>query len=120
MPLQMIVGKAAAKFAKRKIQAGLSNETKQQLSGLSNEIFGYDFVNLFMKMLVFYTIALMIEKFHNIVNGASSFWGDVLGFFGVNVPNKEPDFLTKLFSTDGVNGLKYWQLINALVLGKAD
>jgi len=116
VPVPLIVGSLAAKFAKAKITNALSRETKSQLTNISLEIFGYDFVSLFIKIIIFYTVALIIEKYHNIVNGVAGFWADLLGFFGVKIPKHEPDIIKKFFSEEGVEGIRWWNLIHGLVI----
>lgn len=89
---------------------------KQKTSQVSVELLGYDFVNLLMKLFIFSIIAIAIEKFHFVVNGVASVAGVILSVFGLNLPTSEPDFLKKLFSEEGYNGFRYWDIVKALLI----
>ena len=92
-------------------------ESKKRSSQLSVELFAYDFVNLAIKLIVFSVIAVIIDKLHFVITGIPNVAGAILGAFGLNVPTSEPDFLAKLFSEEGFEGLHYWDIIKfALII----
>ena len=84
---------------------------KQKGSQLSTELFGYDFVNLAVKLVVFAVIAVIIDKIHFVITGVPNVAAAILAAFGLNVPTKEPDFMAKLFSPEGFSGIRYWDII---------
>ena len=84
---------------------------KKKSSQFSAELFGYDFVNLAIKLIVFSVIAVIIDKLHFVITGIPNVAGAILGAFGLNVPTSEPAFLSKLFSPEGFEGLRFWDLI---------
>jgi len=78
---------------------------------LSIEFFGFDFVSLLIKLVIYFIVAVTIDKIHFLVTGTANIAGTILAAFGLNLPTTEPDFLTKLFSNEGFNGFKYWDVI---------
>ena len=94
----------------------IAQKGKKQVQTVGIELFGYDFVNLLIKLFIFSLIAIVIEKFHFVVNGISSVAGYLLSIFGLNLPTTEPDFLKKLFSEEGFNGFRYWDIVKALLI----
>lgn len=89
---------------------------KKQVQQIGIELFGYDFINLLLKLFVFSLIAIAIEKFHFVVTGTAGVASYILSIFGLNMPTAEPDFLKRLFSEEGFNGFRYWDIVKALLI----
>jgi len=83
----------------------------QQVGKLSQEVFGFDFVQLIIKMGIYFLVAIIIDKLHFLVTGTANIAATILLAFGINLPTSEPDFITKLFSEQGISGVKYWDII---------
>jgi len=103
-----------------KAAAGISRQSSKEASKLSVEIFSYDFVNLTIKLLLWFFIAVIIDKIHFVINsGSVNIVATIVNAFGYNLPtaNSEPDFFKKIFN-EGFFGLKYWDFIKigALIL----
>jgi len=103
-------GVVVAKLATKKA-LGLSKEVLVEGGALSHEIFGFDFILFFTKLSIFFLVAIVIDKIHFVIVGTANIAGTILRAFGINIPTDEPDFLKKLFSVDGFNGIHYWDIV---------
>jgi len=108
-------GVVIAKIASKKA-LGLSKDVLVEGGGLSREIFGFDFVLFFTKLSIFFLVAIVIDKIHFLIVGTANIAATFLRAFGVNLPTSEPDFLKKLFSIDGYNGIHYWDVVKFLAI----
>jgi len=105
-------------FVVREAASGARQLSKEG-GTLSIEVFGFDFVSLIVKLLIYFFIAVIIDKFHYVVGVLSlggldknlNIVGTILLAFGFNLPTREPNFLRDLFSEDGLHGIKYWDLV---------
>ena len=84
---------------------------------ISQELFGYDFIGLAVKLLVFSLLAITLDKLHFVINGSANIVGTIVSAFGYNLPVEEPGFMKQLFSEEGFGGIKYWDLVKILLLG---
>lgn len=82
----------------------------KQASNISKEMFGYDFVGLGVKILIFQVIALLIAKYIELVNGANNALKTLLNLFGIGTPNFLPQAVIEFYTT-GWNGIKYWDVV---------
>jgi len=103
-----------------KVVAGVSRQSAKESGKLSMELFSFDFLNLTIKLLVWFLIAVVIDKIHFAINGGLvNVVTTIINAFGFNLPTaqSEPDFFKKLFN-EGYFGLKYWDLVKlgAIVL----
>ena len=83
---------------------------------ISNEIFGYDFVGLMIKLFIFYSIAFVFAKFMEAViflRGGFKIIANTLGF---NIPNADqlPQSLKDLFGDTGLKGFRFWDIIKII------
>lgn len=109
------------KIAAQAASSGAS--AANQASGLSKEIFGYDFIALITKLTIFYVVAYLFAKFMEaIIYGGNFLNSFVLGagsLFGLKIPKKEvfPKVLVDLF-IDGYGPQKivYWDIVKSLSL----
>jgi len=92
------------------VAAGVAGGT-QQVARLSQEVFGFDFVQLAIKLGIYFLVAIIIDKLHFLVTGTANIAATILLAFGINLPTSEPNFVTKLFSEQGISGFRYWDLI---------
>ncbi len=96
-----------------KAAAGISRQSSKEVSKLSVELFSFDFMNLAVKLLVWFLIAVVIDKIHFVITSAGvNVVSTIVNAFGYNLPTvqSEPDFFKKLFG-EGYFGLKYWDFI---------
>ena len=110
----MVLGFAAAPAV---IQA---SEILTKKSGkLSTELFGYDFVGLTVKIIVFFGVAILIDKIRFAITGASTIINPILGAFGFSLPKESdiPKTFNALFSEEGFQGIKYWDIIKFVAIG---
>jgi len=82
-----------------------------QTSRISLEFFGFDFISLAIKLAVYFIVAVVIDKIHFLVTGTANIAATILSAFGLNLPTSEPEFLTKLFSEQGFQGFKFWDVV---------
>ena len=84
---------------------------------VSNDVFGYDFVGLGIKLIVYFTIAFVFAKFMEGIIFARGIWVTAASLFGFNIPNAEqvPDGLKKLFD-DGLGGFKFWDIVKIVAI----
>lgn len=81
------------------------------------ERFNYDFVNLGVKLLVFFTIMFVFAKFMEaviFVRGGFLLLANLLGF---KIPQADqvPQSLKDLFN-DGVHGFKFWDIVKIVAM----
>ena len=110
---------AVAPILVREIGSG-TRQASKEIGKLSIELFTFDFLNLTIKLVVWFMIAIFIDKIHFAINSVGvNVAATIAGIFGYNFPTAaaEPDFFKKLFG-EGYFGLKYWDFIKigALVL----
>jgi len=103
-------GVIVAKLASKKV-LGITKDVAIEGGQLSQEIFGFDFILFFMKLITFFVVAIVIDKIHFVIVGTANVAATILRAFGINLPSDEPDFLKKLFSVDGYNGIHYWDIV---------
>ena len=80
---------------------------------VSKEIFGYDFVGLIVKLVVFYGVALIIAKVMEAIIFARGAFVILANTLGYNVPSADqlPQSFKDLFGEQGVKGFKFWDII---------
>ena len=80
---------------------------------VSKEIFGYDFVGLIVKLVVFYGVALVIAKVMEAIIFARGAFVILANTLGYNIPSADqlPQSLKDLFGEQGVKGFKFWDII---------
>ena len=80
---------------------------------VSKEIFGYDFVGLILKLVVFYGVALIIAKVMEAIIFARGAFVILANTLGYNIPNADqlPQSFKDLFGEQGVKGFKFWDII---------
>ena len=101
-----------------KTAAGISRQSSKEAGKLSIELFSFDFANLAIKLLVWFMIAVVIDKIHFVITSAGvNVVSTIVNAFGYNLPTtqSEPDFFKKLFN-EGYFGLKYWDIIKVLAI----
>ena len=80
---------------------------------VSKEIFGYDFVGLIVKLVVFYGVALIIAKVMEAIIFARGAFVILANTLGYNIPSADqlPQSFKDLFGETGVKGFKFWDII---------
>ena len=80
---------------------------------VSKEIFGYDFVGLILKLVVFYGVALIIAKVMEAIIFARGAFVILANTLGYNIPTADqlPQSFKDLFSETGVKGFSFWDII---------
>ena len=83
----------------------------------SKEIFGFDFVNLGIKLLVYFTVALLFAKIMEAIVFARGSFVLLANFLGFNIPKEEqlPQSLKDLFN-GGIKGFKFWDVVKIIAL----
>ena len=99
--------------------AGLvATKVAKEASKISKVSLGFDFIPLISGIVIFYTIAFVFAKFmeaSKYATGGFIFFANQLGF---NVPPQQelPNSLNRLFDEGGLNGVKFWDLINVIAM----
>jgi len=94
-----------------KAAAGFGGQSRKESSALSVEFFNFDFVNLTIKIFLWFLIAIVLDKIHFAMsNPLANVASTISSAFGYNFPKTEPDFFKKIFN-EGYFGLKYWDFI---------
>jgi len=90
----------------------LLEEVHGTLSKKSEQVLGYNFVQLAIQLLIFYVIAFAFAKFMEAVISFRGGFVILAGLFGVKIPKKElfPQTLLDLFD-GGISGFKYWDVV---------
>jgi len=100
------------------ISAQALEQTHKTLAKKSEEILGFNFVNLAIQLVIFYAIAFGFAKFMEAVIFFRGGFSIVAGLFGIKIPAKElfPQSLLDLFN-GGISGFKYWDVIKIISVG---
>jgi len=94
----------------------VAGKVKGEISKVSVELFQYDFVNLTIKILAFFLIAIAIDKLHFLGTAAGGAANTIASLFGYNIGAVSTNtFFTKLFG-EGYFGLKYWDFVKILAI----
>ncbi len=81
------------------------------------ERFNYDFVNLGIKLFVYFGIMFAFAKFMEAVIFAKGAFTTIANLFGFSIPTSDqvPQTLKDLFD-GGINGVKFWDLVKILAI----
>ena len=91
---------------------------RKKTSAISTELFGYDFVGLSIKIVIIFGVGIIIDKIHFAIVGTSGLIASITGALGFSLPseNDEPQMFKALFSEEGFQGIKFWDIIKFLVI----
>ena len=107
----MVAGQAA------QVGIAVSSKIKKGGSELSLDIFNYDFVNLIVKLFVFFSFAWIAKAVVDVFLGASGIANTVIAFF---VPEERiPRVFPKRFvdfMKFGINGITYWDIVKFVAI----
>mgnify|MGYP001562923723 CR=1 FL=1 len=107
---------AAARAATVAVQAAdIALKVRQEGSRVSTELYGYDFIQLLMKILFFQIAAYAIAKYMDLVIGIASGWRTLLQILGFNTPNFFPQQFVDFYK-NGYRGVRYWDIIKGLTV----
>ncbi len=83
----------------------------------SKEIFGFDFVNLGLKLLIYFTVALIFAKVMEAIVFARGGFVVLANLLGFDIPKEEqlPQTLKDLFN-GGIKGFKFWDIVKIIAL----
>ncbi len=83
----------------------------------SLELFGYDFIGLGIKLLVYFIVAFAFAKFMEAVIFARGIWVILAQTLGFSIPKADmfPDSLKKLFG-GGISGFKFWDIVKIVAV----
>jgi len=100
--------------AAAKLLTGVGSKAAKNIS---MELYGYDFVGLITKLLVLFTISLIISKVMEMIILTRGFFVSLANLIGFTIPSADqvPESLKKLF-VDGYQGLKFWDFIKILAI----
>ena len=107
------VGKA---FLSAVSAQGVAKQTLEEahsgLSQRSEQILGFNFVNLFIQLFIYFALAYAFSKFMEAVIFFRGGFVIIAGLFGINIPKKEqlPQSLIDLFD-GGLAGFKFWDVV---------
>ncbi len=112
----MVLGFATQKIVE--LGAVAAKTGFRQGTKLSIEMFSYDFIGMLVKLTIFAAVALLIEKVHWVISNpiSSNVIVPIMAALGLNLPTKEPDFIARLFSEEGFNGFRYWDIVKFLLI----
>ncbi len=112
--LQKLLLKGGTKLNPALAVAGLGIDSAKVAS---KEIFGFDFVNLGIKLLVYFTVALLFAKIMEAIVFARGSFVLLANFLGFNIPKEEqlPQSLKDLFN-GGIKGFKFWDVVKIIAL----
>jgi len=95
----------------------IGSESLKKAKNISLELYGYDFIGLITKLLILFTISLVIAKIMEMIILSRGFFVSLANLIGFKIPSSEqvPESLKKLF-VDGYQGLKFWDFIKILAI----
>jgi len=119
-----LVSKISAKVLQKVLLRGKLNPALtastiglDSAKGLSKEIFGFDFVNLGVKLVIYFTVALVFSKIMEAIIFARGSFVLLANFLGFNIPTSDqlPQTLKDLFG-EGLHGFKFWDIVKIVAL----
>ena len=98
--------------------ASMGKVGAKEASQVSKKLLGFDFIPLITSLVIFYVLAFLIAKFMEASILAKGGLMAFVNLLGYTVPTKEqlPNAWSKLFTDEGINGIKFWDLVNVSVL----
>ncbi len=84
---------------------------------ISKEIFGFDFINLALKLVVYFAIALIFAKVMEAIVFARGTFVVLANLLGFSIPTSDqvPQSLKDLFD-GGIKGFKFWDIIKIIAI----
>jgi len=79
----------------------------------STEIFRFDFVNLILKLFIFFSVAWLINKIFEAIIFGENTLKTIAGLIGINLPNTLPENIVNFFQ-NGIQGFRYWDFIKII------
>ncbi len=112
--LQKLLLKGGTKLNPALAVAGLSVDSAKFAS---KEIFGFDFVNLGLKLLVYFTVALIFAKVMEAIVFARGSFVLIANLLGFSIPTEDklPQSIKDLFN-GGIKGFKFWDIVKIIAL----
>ncbi len=113
--ISQVLGQAISKG--KTPQTIIAREAVSGATKFVNEQFGYDFVGLFVKIIVYFVIAFVFAKFMEAVIFTRGIWVTLANLLGFNIPQADqvPDSLKKLIN-GGISGFKYWDIVKLILM----
>ena len=98
-------------------QTIIAREAIGQGQSFLNEKFGYDFVGLGVKIVVYFLITFLFAKFMEAVIFLRGGWVAFANLLGISIPKADqiPDSLKKLFD-GGISGFKFWDIVKIILI----
>lgn len=96
----------------------IAQRSGKEASKVSRTMLGFDFIPLITSLFIFYTIAFLFSKYMEASKFASGGFIAFANLIGFNIPPPEelPNSWNKLFDEEGLNGVKWWDLINIIAI----
>ncbi len=112
--ISQVLGQAIKKGTPQQV---IAREAVGQAQSFLNEKFGYDFIGLFVKILVYFVISFIFAKFMEAVIFTRGLWMTLANLLGFSIPSadKVPDSLKKLFD-GGISGFKFWDVVKIILI----
>jgi len=118
IPVAALIGKAVlGALGKKQDVTEILESAHGTLSQKSVQILGYNFVNLFVQLFIYFALAFAFAK---IMEGIIFFRGGfviIANLLGIKIPNKEqfPQSLRDLFD-GGISGFKFWDVVKVVAV----
>ena len=112
--ISQVLGQAIKKGTPQQV---IAREAISQGQTFLNEKFGYDFVGLGVKIVVYFLITFLFAKFMEAVIFLKGGWVDVANLLGFSIPKADqvPESLKKLFD-GGISGFKFWDIVKIILI----
>ena len=95
----------------------IARAVRKGSSQLSVDTFKYDFVNLSIKIFLFFTIAYAINKIFEAIISASGFLISFVAFFGLHLPQNIPEPVRNFFLDGfkiGDHRVSFWDIVKII------
>jgi len=113
------VQKVASLLSKGKINPAqiVASQIKGAVQADLVERFNFDFVNLGIKLIVYFVVLFVFAKFMESIIFARGAFVIVANLFGFNIPTSEqvPQSLKDLFD-GGISGFKFWDVVKIIAI----
>ena len=97
------------------VASKVAGRAKDKASEISVDVFKYDFVNLIVKLVLFFAVSYIVAKiFEGIIFGQGLLVSFV-AFFGLKIPQSLPESIVSFFQ-EGIRGFRFWDFIKVLAI----
>ena len=97
------------------VAAKVGAKAKEKAGEISTDVFKYDFVNLIVKLVIFFVFSYVIAKIFEAIIFGQGLVVSFVALFGLKLPQSLPEPIVSFFQ-EGIKGFRYWDFIKVLAI----